>query len=90
MKMPTSSHAGHSRHVGDAVLGGDKGWVRKELVKDAPGDPALPTGPASRSEQAGVNNGISGDGVLDAGTRQRIYFDMKVDYAVKQIKSLLG
>ena len=41
---PTSSHAGIPDTSEMLYLGGDKGWVRKELVKDALGDPVLPQG----------------------------------------------
>jgi creatinine amidohydrolase len=86
---PTSSHAGIPDTSEMLYLGGDKGWVRKDLVKDALGDPVLPQGqrpdPAKR-----VNNGISGDARRSTPELGKKLFEMKVDYAVKQIKTLLG
>ena len=59
---PSSSHAGIPDTSEMLYLGGDKGWVRKELVKDALGDPVLPQGQRPDPSKPRVNNGISGDG----------------------------
>lgn len=87
---PSSSHAGIPDTSEMLFLGGDKGWVRKELVKDALGDPVPPQGQRPDPNQRRVNNGISGDGRRSTPELGKKLFDMKVDYAVKQIKSLLG
>jgi len=87
---PTSSHAGIPDTSEMLFLGGDKGWVRKELVKDALGDPVLPQGQRPDPSKPRVNNGISGDGRRSTPELGKKLFDMKVDYAIKQIKSLLG
>lgn len=87
---PTSSHAGIPDTSEMLYLGGDKGWVRKELVKDALGDPVLPPGQKPDPSKPRVNNGISGDGRRSTPELGKKLFDMKVDYAVKQIKSLIG
>ena len=87
---PTSSHAGIPDTSEMLYLGGDKGWVRKELVKDALGDPVLPQGQRPDPSKPRVNNGISGDGRRSTAELGKKAFDMKVDYAIKQIKSLLG
>lgn len=87
---PTSSHAGIPDTSEMLYLGGDKGWVRKELVKDALGDPVLPQGQKPDPSKPRVNNGISGDGRRSTPELGKKLFDMKVDYAVKQIKSLIG
>jgi creatinine amidohydrolase/Fe(II)-dependent formamide hydrolase-like protein len=87
---PGSSHAGIPDTSEMLYLGGDKGWVRKELVKDALGDPVLPQGQKPDPARPRVNNGISGDGRRSTPELGRKLFDMKVDYAVKQIKSLIG
>jgi len=87
---PTSSHAGIPDTSEMMYLGGDKGWVRKELVKDALGDPVLPQGQKPDPGKPRVNNGISGDGRRSTPELGKKLFDMKVDYAVKQIKSLIG
>jgi len=87
---PTSSHAGIPDTSEMLYLGADKGWVRKELVKDALGDPVLPQGQKPDPSKPRVNNGISGDGRRSTPELGKKLFDMKVDYAVKQIKSLIG
>ena len=87
---PTSSHAGIPDTSEMLFLGGDKGWTKKELVKDALGDPVLPQGQKPDPAKPRVNNGISGDGRRSTPELGKKIFDMKVDYAVKQIKSLLG
>ena len=87
---PTSSHAGIPDTSEMLYLGGDKGWTKKELVKDALGDPVLPQGQKPDPAKPRVNNGISGDGRRSTPELGKKIFDMKVDYAVKQIKSLLG
>jgi len=87
---PTSSHAGIPDTSEMLYLGADKGWVRKELVKDALGDPVLPQGQKPDPSKPRVNNGISGDGRRSTPELGKKLFDMKVDYAVKQIKTLIG
>jgi len=80
-------------------LGGDKGWVRKELIKTAVGDPVAGPGGRGRGEPADpnappppprVNNGISGDARASTAELGKREFEMKIDYAVKQIQALLG
>ena len=44
---PTSSHAGIPDTSTMLYLGGDKGWVRKELIPTAEGDPVPPPGRAA-------------------------------------------
>ena len=87
---PSSSHAGIPDTSEMLYLGSDKGWVRTELVKDALGDPVLPQGQKPDPGKPRVNNGISGDGRRSTPELGKRLFDMKVDYAVKQIKSLIG
>ena len=87
---PSSSHAGIPDTSEMLHLGADKGWVRKELVKDALGDPVPPPGQKPDPSKPRVNNGISGDGRRSTPELGKKLFDMKVDYAVKQIKSLIG
>src|SRR6478672_4393453 len=45
---PTSSHAGIPDTSEMLYLGGEKGWVRKELIATAEGDPAPPPGARGR------------------------------------------
>jgi creatinine amidohydrolase len=94
---PRSSHAGIPDTSEMLYLGGDKGWVRKDLVKTAVGDPAPEPGQRGRGRgQADpnapprVNNGITGDARRSSAELGKREFDMKIDYAVRQINQLLG
>jgi creatinine amidohydrolase/Fe(II)-dependent formamide hydrolase-like protein len=86
---PASSHAGIPDTSEMLYLGGDL-WVRKELVKTALGDPVRPPGQPRDSTAQRVNNGISGDARRSTAELGKRLFEMKVDYAVKQIRSLVG
>ena len=85
---PLSSHAGIPDTSEMLYLGGDI-WVRKELVKTAVGDPILPRGTPRDPNAPRINNGISGDGRRSSAELGKMVFDMKVDYAVKQIRELV-
>jgi creatinine amidohydrolase/Fe(II)-dependent formamide hydrolase-like protein len=94
---PSSSHAGIPDTSTMLFLGGDKGWVRKELIATAEGDPAPPPGARGRGRgQADPNapprknNGITGDARKSTAALGKMAFDIKIDYAVKQIQGLLG
>jgi creatinine amidohydrolase len=84
---PKSSHAGIPDTSEMLYLGGDKGWVRKDLVKTAVGDPVPEEG--QRPERK-INNGITGDARRASADLGKRLFDMKVEYAVRQIHSLIG
>ena len=68
-------------------LGGTKGYVRMDLLPTAIGDPV--PAPGQRSERK-INNGITGDARRASAPLGKRYFDMKVDYAVRQIHQLLN
>jgi hypothetical protein len=70
-------------------LGGDI-WVRKDLIPTALGDPPPPAG-QSQTERAAprINNGITGDARRSSAALGKMMFDMKVDYAAKQIQGFL-
>ncbi len=87
--LPSSSHAGIPDTSEMLYLGSDKGWVRKELVATALGDPAGRGGRRGDSNTPRVNNGISGDARPSTPELGKRLFDMKVDYAVNQIHRLL-
>jgi creatinine amidohydrolase/Fe(II)-dependent formamide hydrolase-like protein len=69
-------------------LGGDT-WVRKELIKTALGDPVPPPGQRPDPNAPRVNTGITGDARRSTAALGKMAFDMKVDYAVKQIRKFL-
>ena len=94
---PRSSHAGIPDTSTMLYLGGDKGWVRKELIATAEGDPVPP--PGARGQGRGTpdpnapprkNNGITGDARRSSVALGKQAFDIKVDYAVKQITGFLA
>jgi creatinine amidohydrolase len=93
---PTSSHAGIPDTSTMLYLGGSKGWVRKELIPTALGDPVPPPGQRGRgrSEDPNApprkNNGITGDARRSSAALGKMAFDMKVDYAVRQIQGFLA
>jgi creatinine amidohydrolase/Fe(II)-dependent formamide hydrolase-like protein len=95
---PTSSHAGIPDTSTMLYLGGDKGWVRKELIATAEGDPVPPPGQRGRGRGNASdpnapprkNNGITGDARRSTAALGKIAFDIKIDYAVKQIQGFLA
>jgi creatinine amidohydrolase/Fe(II)-dependent formamide hydrolase-like protein len=96
---PRSSHAGIPDTSTMLYLGGDKGWVRKELIPTAEGDPVPPRGapgqgrgrgPADPNAPPRKHNGISGDARRSSAALGKQAFDIKIDYAVKQIQGFLA
>jgi creatinine amidohydrolase len=85
---PRSSHAGIPDTSEMLYLGGDV-WVRKELIKTAIGDPIREPGQARDPNAPRVNNGITGDARRASAALGKRVFDMKIDYAVRQIRSLI-
>jgi creatinine amidohydrolase len=95
-RYPSSSHAGIPDTSTMLYLGGDKGWVRKELIPTAEGDPVPPPGQRGRGAAPDPNapprknNGISGDARRSTAALGKQAFDIKVEYAVKQIQGFLA
>jgi len=93
---PSSSHAGIPDTSTMLYLGGDKGWVRKELIATAEGDPVPPPGARGRGRANDPNapprknNGITGDARRSTAALGKMAFDVKIDYAVKQIQGFLA
>lgn len=90
---PTSSHAGIPDTSEMMYLDSANVYVRRDLIADALGDPPRrgrggtaqdPNAPPRR------NNGIQGDARRSSVELGKKAFDMKVDYAVRQINELLG
>jgi creatinine amidohydrolase len=96
---PRSSHAGIPDTSTMLYLGGNKGWVRKELIATAEGDPVAEPGQRGQGRGRGAadpnapprkNNGISGDARRSTAALGKQAFDIKVSYAVRQIQGFLG
>jgi creatinine amidohydrolase/Fe(II)-dependent formamide hydrolase-like protein len=87
---PPSTHAGIPDTSEMLYLGGDKGWVRKDLVVTALGDPPLKSGEQRDPKVRPINNGISGDARGSTAALGKRLFNMKVDDAVSQIRQLLN
>jgi creatinine amidohydrolase/Fe(II)-dependent formamide hydrolase-like protein len=85
---PRSSHAGIPDTSEMLYLGGDA-WVRKDLLKTAVGDPVAEPGQRRDPDAPRINNGISGDARRSTAALGKMAFDIKVDYAVKQIRGFL-
>lgn len=86
---PRSSHAGIPDTSEMLYHGGDT-WVRKALIKTALGDPMPAPGQARDPNAPRVNNGITGDGRRASAEIGKRVFEMKVEYAVRQIRSFPG
>jgi creatinine amidohydrolase/Fe(II)-dependent formamide hydrolase-like protein len=86
---PPSSHAGIPDTSEMLYLGGEKGWVRKEQISGALGDPVLKPGEPREPNARRINNGITGDARRSTAELGKRLFDMKVEYAVRQIRQLL-
>lgn len=76
---PAGTHASVKDTSELLYLGGDKDWVRKDLIASAVGDP----------NEKRVNNGIDGDARRSTPEIGKQVADMKVDYAVAEIRRLL-
>ncbi len=84
---PRSAHAGIPDTSEMLYLGGEKGWVRKSLIASALGDPPAPPG---QQPERKVNNGITGDARRSTAALGKRIFELKVNYAVSQIRRLLA
>jgi creatinine amidohydrolase len=82
--LPAGGHASIIDTSEMLYLGGDKGWVRKELIPTAVALPQPETGGPR------VSNGISGDARPSTAALGKRTFDMKVEYAVRQIEQFLA
>jgi creatinine amidohydrolase/Fe(II)-dependent formamide hydrolase-like protein len=86
---PASDHGGIP-DTSEMLYLGDGAWVRKNLIASSVGDPVLPPGQKPDPKVRLVNNGITGDGRRSSAALGKIFFDMKVDYAVTQIRGFLA
>ena len=85
--LPVGAHASIKDTSEMLYLGGDKGFVRKELIATAVGEPAHKEGETG-ARHAG--NGISGDARQSSVEIGKVVSEMKVEYAVAQIRRLLA
>ena len=84
---PLSLHGGIPDTSEMMYLDKDNTWVRRDLVSSAVGDPVV-GGKAQIGPQS-PQNGILGDARRSTAELGKRAFDMKVDYAVRQIRSFL-
>jgi creatinine amidohydrolase/Fe(II)-dependent formamide hydrolase-like protein len=85
---PSSLHGGIPDTAEMMYLDKDNTWVRRNLVATALGDPVV-----DGKRQVGPNspqNGITGDARRSTPKLGKKLFDMKVDYAVKQIQGFVA
>ncbi|WP_080507695.1 creatininase family protein [Bryobacter aggregatus] len=85
---PPGTHASIPDTSEMLYIGGDSGWVRKELIATALGDAPRKPGEAPNANEKRVRNGISGDARRSTPELGKRFLDLKVDLAVKQIRSL--
>lgn len=89
---PSGGHAAISDTSEMWYLGGDE-WVRPALMPDALGDPVPAPGQPRAADDPNAprkNNGITGDARRSSKALGKRAFDLKVDYAVRQIRGFLG
>jgi creatinine amidohydrolase/Fe(II)-dependent formamide hydrolase-like protein len=84
---PLSLHGGIPDTSEMMYLDKDNTWVRRDLVPSAVGDPVV-DGKAQIGPRSPYN-GILGDARRSTAELGKRVFDMRVDYAVRQIRSLL-
>lgn len=87
---PSSSHAGIPDTSVMWYLGGDLGWVRLDQIATAVGDPVRARGAPRDTTQPRINNGITGDARRSSTELGKKLFDIKVDYAMKQIQGFMA
>lgn len=87
---PSGGHASVMDTSEMMYLGADKGWVRKDLIKTAVGDPVPVRGQRRDPNRPRINNGITGDARPSTAELGKRIFETKVDYAVNQIPKLLA
>lgn len=84
---PASAHGGIPDTSLMMYLGGDE-WIRRDQI--VAGDPVPPEGQRPDPTQMKIGNGVTGDPRPSTPELGKRLFDMKVEAAVKQIRSLLG
>jgi creatinine amidohydrolase len=85
---PPDLHGGVSDTAEMMYLDKDNTWVRRALVKTALGDPVVDG--EAKIDAHSPHNGITGDARRSTAELGNKFFDLKVDYAVKQIRGFTG
>src|ERR1700733_727825 len=85
---PASLHGGIRATPEMLYLSGNHDWGRKEQLANSLGDPVPRPGEPSDPNVKRINNGIIGDARRSTPALGKRLFDMKVDYAVKQIREV--
>lgn len=86
---PQSLHGGLTDTSIMMYLDKDGTYVRKNLLSQAVGIPVGPDGKPQANPDPKLKNGIVGDGRRSSAKLGKRAFDLKVDYAVKQIQSFI-
>ncbi|MBV9265415.1 MAG: creatininase family protein [Acidobacteriaceae bacterium] len=86
--LPVGAHAAIKDTSELLYLGGDRNWVRKDQISIAVGRPLPKPGERHIFQEGG--NGIVGDARPSTPEIGKRVVDLKVDYAVAQIRSLLA
>lgn len=85
---PPSLHGGIPDTAQMMYLDKDKTWVRRNLLSTAVGDPVVDGKPQAGPDSP--RNGITGDARRATAQLGKKIFEMKVDYAVKQIQGFVA
>ncbi|WP_161965907.1 creatininase family protein [Steroidobacter cummioxidans] len=86
---PASLHGGLTDTSIMMYLDTDGTYVRKKLLKDAVGIPVGADGRPQATDDPKLKNGIVGDGRRSSAKLGKRAFDLKVEYAVKQIQGFI-
>jgi creatinine amidohydrolase len=86
---PKSLHGGIVDTSLMLYLDKDGTYVRKNKISAAVGIPVGADGKANEAAPGAVRNGITGDGRRSTAALGKEAFDIKVDYAVKQIQTFI-
>ncbi len=87
--LPGGGHASLIDTSEMIYLGEKEGWVRMNEIPNAVGDPVLPRGERPDPNTPRKNNGITGDARKSTKALGKVNFDMKIEYAVKQIRGFI-
>jgi len=86
---PPSNHGGIF-DTSEMIYVCGKDCVRMDILKDAVGDPVMPAGQRRDPNVPRVNNGITGDARRSSAELGKGLLELRVQYAVRQIKRELG